>query len=105
MINWSDLSIIQSQLNYVPSFKVTEHFLKSQVNHYYKNGLLSRFHRAICPGFGTGIHLPGQKAGGFCPGWQNRDKMSHTLKFFLHLAGFDPKTSCLVHGFLANSPK
>ena len=26
-------------------------------------------------------------------------------KKILHPAGFDPKTSCLVHGFLANSPK
>ena len=77
----------------------------SMAHYYYKNNLLSRFHRAICPGFGTRIRLPGQKAGSFCPGWQNRDKMSHTLKFFLHPAGFDPKTSCLVHGLLANSPK
>ena len=29
--------------------------------HYYKNNLLSRFYRAICPDFGTGIRLPGQK--------------------------------------------
>ena len=66
--------------------------------------ILSRFYhpgQKPCPGFGTGIRLPG----GFCPGWQNRDKMSHTLKFFLNPAGFDPKTSCLVHDFLANSPK
>ena len=76
-------------------------FCKNLTGHYNKNSLLSQFHRAICPGFGTGIRLPG----GFCPGWQNRDKMSHTLKFFLHPAVFDPKTSCLVHGFLANSPK
>ena len=79
--------------------------IKYLPSHYYKNSLLSRFHRAICPGFGTGIRLPGQKARGFCPGWQNRDKMSHTLKKFLHPAGFDPKTSCLVYCFLANSPK
>ena len=26
-------------------------------------------------------------------------------KIFLHPAGFDPKTSCLAHGFLTNSPK
>ena len=46
---------------------------------------------------------PGQ--GGFCPGWQNRDKRCLTLKIFLHTTGFDPKTSYLAHGFLTNSPK
>ena len=30
-------------------------------SHYYRLGHLSRFQRAICPGFGTGIRLPGQK--------------------------------------------
>ena len=39
-------------------------FCKNLTGHYYKNSLLSQFHRAICPGFGTGIRLPGQKAGG-----------------------------------------
>ena len=55
--------------------------------HYYRFGLLSRFQT------------------GFCPRWQNRDKMSLTLKFFLHPAGFDFKTYCLAHGFLPNSSK
>ena len=41
----------------------------------------------------------------FCPGWQNRNKMSLMLKIFLHPAGFNPKASCLAHDFLANSPK
>ena len=59
----------------------------------------------FCPGFGTGTRLPGQKPRGFCPGWQNRDKRCLTLKKILHTTGFDPKTSYLVHGFLANSPK
>jgi len=41
----------------------------------------------------------------FVPGGKNRDKISLKLNFFLRPAGFDPKTSCLAHGFLANSPK
>jgi len=39
------------------------------------------------------------------PGGKNRDKISLTLKIFLRPARFDPKTSCLAHGFFANSPK
>jgi len=42
---------------------------------------------------------------GFCPGWKNRDKRCLTLKKILLTTGFDPKTSCSTHGFLANSPK
>jgi len=73
--------------------------------HYYKIGLLSRFQTVFCPGFGTGTRLSGQKPRGFCPGWQNRDKRCLPLKKNLHTTGFDPKTSCLAHGFLTNSPK
>jgi len=50
--------------------------------------------------FGTGIRLPGQKPWVVEPG-QN---VPHA-KIFLRPAGFEPKTYCLVHAFLANSPK
>ena len=60
-------------------------------HHYYILGHLSRFQRAICSGFGTGTKGPGQKV--------PRAKKS------LRPAGFEPKTYCLAHGFLTNSPK
>ena len=44
-------------------------------NHYYKSGHLSRF----------------QSAGGFCPGWQNRDKMSLALKNICALWDWNPR--------------
>ena len=71
-----------------------------EVFHYYRLGHLSRFQRAICPGFGTGIRLPGQKPWVVEPG-QN---VPHA-KIFLRPEGFEPKTYCLAHDFLANSPK
>src|SRR6185503_21136472 len=58
--------------------------------------------RAICPG-SKGLFVPvlepGQgrrdkSAGGFCPGWYNRDKMSLALKKYLRPAGLEPKTYC-----------
>ena len=69
--------------------------------HYYRSGHLSRFQRAICPGFGTGIRPPGQK-----PGLLSRvvEPVPHAKKS-LRPAGFEPKTYCLAHGFLTNSPK
>jgi len=68
---------------------------------------------AFCPSFKLAfvpILEPGQgfrdkKPRCFCPEWQNKDKRCLTLKNFLHTTGFDPKTSCLAHGFLTNSPK
>ena len=53
--------------------------------HYYKNSLLSRFHMAICPGFGTGIRRllsrvvePGQNV--------------PRAKKYLRPVGLEPKT-------------
>ena len=61
--------------------------------------------RAICPGFGTGIRLPGQKL------WRLLSRLvepgqnvPHAKKYLCH-AGLEPKTYCLAHGFLANSTK
>ena len=79
-----------------------------EVFHYYRLGHLSRFQRAICPGFGTGIWLPGQKPS------INTKILSRVVepgqnvphaKIFLRPAGFEPKTYYLAHGFLASSPK
>jgi len=60
-------------------------------HHYYRSGHLSRFQRAICPGFGTGTRPPGQKR------WSLLSRVVEP--------GFEPKTYCLAYGFLANSPK
>ena len=65
--------------------------------HYYRSDHLSRFQRAICPGFGTGIRLPGQKP--LSRVVEPRAKKS------LHPAGFEPKNYYLAYDFLANSPK
>ena len=64
--------------------------------------------RAICPG-SKGPFVPVLE-----PGFGCRDKSLGVIepgqnvphaKFFLRPAGFEPKTYCLAHGFLANSPK
>ena len=74
--------------------------------HYYRLGHLSLFQRAICPGFETEIRPPGQKplerllSRVVEPG----QKVPHAKKS-LRPARFEPKTYCLAHGFLTNSPK
>ena len=71
----------------------------------HKNSLLSRFHMAICPGFGTGIRPPGQKR------WRLLSRVVEPVqnvpraKKYLRPVGLEPKTYCLAHGLLANSPK
>ena len=68
--------------------------------------------RAICPG-SKGLFVPILE-----PGFSRRDKSTGLLsrvvepgqnvpraKKSLRPAGFEPKTYCLAHGFLANSPK
>ena len=72
------------------------------VSHYYRFRLLFRFKLAFVP-----ILEPGQ-------GFRDKRLLSRVakpgqkvpdVKFFLHTTRFDHKTSCLAHGFLANSPK
>ena len=73
--------------------------------HYYRSGHLSRFQRVICPGFGTGIRLPGQKLWRLLSRVVEPGQNVPHAKKFLRPAEFEPKTYCLAHGFLANSPK
>ena len=75
------------------------------VPHYYRSSYLSWFQRAICPGFGTGIRLPGQKLWRLLSRVVEPGQNVPHAKIFLRPAGFEPKTYCLAHGFLANSPK
>ena len=74
-------------------------------SHYCRSGHLSRFQRAICPGFGTGIRLPEQKLWRLLSRVVEPGQNVPHAKIFLRPAGFEPKTYCLAHGFLANSPK
>ena len=74
-------------------------------DHYYRSGHLSRFQRAICPGFGTGIRLPGQKLWRLLSRVVKPGQNVPHVKKILRPAGFEPKTYCLAHGFFANSPK
>jgi len=74
-------------------------------SHYYKNSHLSRFHMAICPGFGTGIRPPGQKRWRLLSRVVEPGQNIPRAKKYLRPAGLGPKTYCLAHGLLANSPK
>jgi len=81
----------------IPAFRRKEVNLSPLLfNHYYRSGHLSRFQRAICPDFGTTT----TKARVVEPG-QNVPR----AKKYLRPAGLEPKTYCLVHGFLDNSTK
>ena len=73
--------------------------------HYYKSGHLSRFQRAICPGFGTGTRPPGQKRWRLLSRVVEPGQNVPRAKKYLRPAGLEPKTYCLAHGLLANSPK
>jgi len=74
-------------------------------SHYYRIGHLSRFQRAICPGFGTGIRPPGQKPWRLLSRVVEPGQNVPRAKKSLRPAGLEPKTYCLAHGLLANSPK
>ena len=73
--------------------------------HYYKSGHLSRFQRAICPGFGTGTRPPGQKRWRLLSRVVEPGQNVPRAKKYLRPVGLEPKTYCLAHGLLANSPK
>ena len=74
-------------------------------SHYYRSGHLSRFQRAICPGFGTGTRPPGQKRWRLLSRVVEPGQNVPRAKKYLRPAGLEPKTYCLAHGLLANSPK
>ena len=79
--------------------------LLSNLGHYYKNSLLSRFHMAICPDFGTGIRPPGQKRWRLLSRVVEPGQNVPRAKKYLRPVGLEPKTYCLAHGLLANSSK
>jgi len=83
----------------------TVHIITRTSAHYYKNSLLSRFHMAICPGFGTGIRPPGQKRWRLLSRVVEPGQNVPRAKKYLRPVGLEPKTYCLAHGLLANSPK
>ena len=68
---------------------------QTDTNHVYKDCTnITTTDRAICPG-SKGLFVPVVEPG---------QKVPHAKNSLCH-AGFEPKTYCLAHGFLTNSPK